>query len=396
MALSGRANGPALGPPVGLVDRVVGLSATLTDQAAALGAHLVVDGLALLGERAALAGFERRGTTSCGGAAKILATRDGWLAVSLPRPDDRELVPAWLGLGRRAAERQGPDLWTEVTRNVARRPTAELVDWGAALGLAVGGLPVPLTQPHSPVVAHRITQAGPTTGLDELLVVDLSSLWAGPLCGSLLADCGATVIKVESTGRPDGSRQGPVGFFDLMNAGKRSTALDLTSAAGHRGLEDLLRTADVVIEGSRPRALEQMGIDAAEVIADDGPRAWVSITGHGRGPDERERVGFGDDAAVAGGLVVWDGDEPLFCADAVADPLSGLVAAKAVLGHLRQGGRWLLDVSLSRTAAWCSGPTLPVAGSMAVAPPRARPLRLRTRSESHSPGRTPPPDPRLT
>ena len=59
------------------------------------------------------------------------------------------------------------------------------------------------------------------------------------------------------------------------------------------------------------------------------------------------RIGFGDDAAVAGGLVVWDGPDPYFCCDAVADPISGLTAAAAVLSALVAGGRWHLDVAMS-------------------------------------------------
>ena len=61
---------------------------------------------------------------------------------------------------------------------------------------------------------------------------------------------------------------------------------------------------------------------------------------------------FGDDAAVAGGLVAYDASrEPCFFADAVADPLTGLVAARAVLDRLRDGGRWLLDISLAGVAS---------------------------------------------
>ena len=79
-------------------------------------------------------------------------------------------------------------------------------------------------------------------------------------------------------------------------------------------------------------------------------------------------MGFGDDAAVAGGLVCWDGGGPVFCADAVADPASGLVAAAAVLDALRWG-RWLLDVSMS---AWPhTWPGRRSAASPAAAP-RAR------------------------
>ena len=133
------------------------------------------------------------------------------------------------------------------------------------------------------------------------LVVDLSSLWAGPLCSHLLGLGGARVVKVESTARPDGGRTDDSGFFDLLNHGKASVALDLPSAEGVARLRSLLQAADVVIEGSRPRALRQWGIDAEALLADAaGPRVWVSITGHGRDDAEGVRVAFGDDARGGG------------------------------------------------------------------------------------------------
>jgi crotonobetainyl-CoA:carnitine CoA-transferase CaiB-like acyl-CoA transferase len=206
-----------------------------------------------------------------------------------------------------------------------------------------------------------------------LIVVDLSALWAGPLCGDLLAGSGALVIKVESPHRPDGARRGPAAFFDLLNGRKRSVALDFGQTEGVATLRRLIRRADVVIEASRPRALEQLGIHAAGEVRDGGPQVWVSITGYGR-TDASGRVAFGDDAAVGGGLVVWHEGGPLFCADAVADPITGLAAANACLNALASGGRWLLDVSMAGVSAELAGPILPASPEVAVAPPRARPV----------------------
>ena len=149
-------------------------------------------------------------------------------------------------------------------------------------------------------------------------------------------------------------------------------ALDLRRADGVRVLQRLVRRADVVIEASRPRALAELGIHAAGSVRDGGPQVWVSITGHGRAGDAGQRVGFGDDAAAAGGLVVWAGPAPMFCADAVADPLSGLTAASACLESLAEGGRWLLDVSMAGVCAGLAGPTLPLPPGLVPAAPRAR------------------------
>jgi hypothetical protein len=85
------------------------------------------------------------------------------------------------------------------------------------------------------------------------------------------------------------------------------------------------------------------------------------------------RVAFGDVAAVAGGLVATDARGPCFVADAVTDPLTGLVAAAAVAEALAAGGRWLLDAAMAPLAAAVAGPPLPTAGT-AAQPARARPV----------------------
>ena len=105
-----------------------------------------------------------------------------------------------------------------------------------------------------------------------------------------------------------------------------------------------------MIEASRPRALEQLGIVANELLM-SGPSVWISITGYGRAAPGRDWVAFGDDAAAAGGLVVWDDDGPCFCADAIADPLSGLTAAAAALEALEGDDAVLLDVAMARVAS---------------------------------------------
>ena len=362
MALTGRADGPALGPPAGLVPGLRRAAAALAAATAELGAEVRVDPLALLGERAALTRLRRGGTVTCGEGGRLLPTTDGWIAASLTRPEDWDSVAAWVGAA---------PTWEDVADAVARRSVADVVAEGVLLDLPVAALPeAPPTV--APTVAIRLGQAS-ARPVGDLLVVDLTALWAGPLCGSLLAAAGARVAKVESTGRPDGARIGPAPFFDLLNAGKASVALDLASPRGRRQLRALLDRADVVLEASRPRALEQMGIHRDELLATaGGPRVWLSLTAHGRTGAARERVGFGDDAAVSGGLVVRDEDGPCFCADAVADPTSGLVAAAAVATALAGGGRWTIDLALSAVAASLSGPTLPVPPGVEAAPPRAR------------------------
>ena len=376
MALTGPPGAPPLGPPAGLVPKLWSIARLLEVRTAALGKPVAVDPVALLGERAAIAGLDRRGTTSCGGGTRLLRAQDGWLAVSLARPDDLDLVPAWLEHGEPVEA-----LWDLVVRVAASSSVDRLVDRGLLLGLPIAALPAAPPQAPTapaplaplPIQAHRLA-GGPAPALRsaDLVVADLSSLWAGPLCGSLLAAAGAQVIKVESTYRPDGTRRGPAPFFELLNAGKRSVALDLRTEDGRRALRAVVSGADVVVDASRPRALEQLGVVADEVLTGDRPRVWASITGHGRTSPGRDRVAFGDDAAVAGGLVAWDAQGPCFCADAIADPTTGLVAAAAILDCLTVGGRWLLDLSMAGVAAHLAGPTLPAASAPEPALPRAR------------------------
>ncbi|HEX4176438.1 MAG TPA: CoA transferase [Acidimicrobiales bacterium] len=357
MALTGLPETP-LGPPAGLVDGVEQLARPFGS----------LDALVLLGERAAHMGLWRRGTTSCGGSCRLLASEDAYLAVSLARDEDFDTIPAWLELDRTPAN--APAAWAVVANAVATRDVDGLVARAVLLGLPVArvgeatGRPAVSRLPLGPAAARE--PAG-------LIVVDLSALWAGPLCGDLLAGTGATVLKVESPHRPDGARRGPAAFFDLLNGRKRSVALDFRQAEGVETLRALIRRADIVIEASRPRALEQLGVHAADEVRDGGPQVWVSITGYGR-TDASGRVAFGDDAAAGGGLVVWHEGAPLFCGDAVADPITGLAAANACLSALASGGRWLLDVSMAGVSAELAGPMLPTSPDLAVAPPRARPV----------------------
>jgi len=361
MTLTGRACGPPLGPPPGFVERVGAVGATLVTDSSRVGTPVEIDALGLLGERAACSGLSRGGDRSCGGATRLLPAADGWMAVSLARPSDIELLPAWLGSHITPVE----DPWDAVARAVARRGADDLAAGAALLGIPAAVLPTGIPDagydhaeggPFDNLPVRAIAYgAAPPAAATDLLVADLSSLWAGPLCAHLLGLAGARIVKIESNARPDGARLGPAGFFDLLHAGHESVALDFTTAGGRDALLLLLEAADVVIEASRPRALRQLGIDAEAVLRDGRPRLWLSITGYGRAGSAAQRVAFGDDGAVAGGLVVWDGDGPCFCADAVADPLTGLVAAAAVLAGIAAGERWLLDVSLRGVAAHFAG-----------------------------------------
>ena len=274
----------------------------------------------------------------------------------LPRVDDVELLPAWLGI--QASDNEVP--WTEVAEIVATRLSNELVQSGQELGLAVSAMPDGeddqlrdrgTTNPARPWIQRQVGTRRNDTSLNGALVVDLSSLWAGPLCSRVLTEAGARVVKVESATRPDASRDGERAFFDWLHEGQEFLAIPFEETSGVAELVSLLERADVVIEGSRPRALDRLGIVPAEFVAKRSGSVWLSITAYGRCGPWHDWVGFGDDAAVAGGLVDHDGSGvPSFVGDAVADPLTGLVGAALVADAVRRGGGVTIDVALREVA----------------------------------------------
>ena len=405
MALTGQADGAPVASPApafGLLSTVVAELASVTR---ATGVEVRADPGELLAGRAALSGFSRRGRVSAGGSARLLRAADGWCAVNLSRADDVEAVPAIIGalglaggvgvaggvdLAGRGGGAGADGVWGALEAAALRTRAEVLAGAAQLLGVPAGALPsarrVAGSASARPVAglggsaqsggwpsgrASRIAAPAAGARLAGAVVVDLSSMWAGPLCARLLGLAGADVIKVETPGRPDGARAGERRFFDWLHGGHRSVVLDFRSESGRRALGALIAAADVVIEASRPRALAQLGL-APEMIPHREGQVWLSITGYGRGdPAASELVAFGDDAAVAGGLVGWtgaglrddgdwndgdwddgdwDGGEPVFCADAIADPLTGLCGALAVARSVAGGGGELIDLSMRDVA----------------------------------------------
>jgi CoA-transferase family III len=381
MALTGQADGApsaSAAPAFGLLAAVAGELAAVTR---AGGVEVRADPGELVAGRAALAGFRRRGRVSAGGSARLLRAADGWCVVNLSRDDDVAAVPAIIGalgldgvagLADAAGRLGGPEgAWGALEAAAPGTGAEALAGTAQLLGVPAAALPsVRSVRPSSARNESGLSGAGDSGGwppgrvgriaarsagarLAGAVVVDLSSMWAGPLCARLLGLAGADVIKVETPDRPDGARAGERRFFDWLHAGHRSVVLDFRAESGRRALAALLAAADVVIEASRPRALRQLGL-APELIPHRDGQVWLSITGYGRADTAlSELVAFGDDAAVAGGLVGRTGDDgaPVFCADAIADPLTGLCGALAVARSVAGGGGELIDLSMRAVAA---------------------------------------------
>ena len=348
--LTGLADGPADFSRAGILSRADDIARTI---GRLTGVEL--DSASVMTEKAGLLGLSRSGRVSAGRASHLIPCSDGWWALTLSRADDIAAVPALVG------EDFDGGHWQVVHKWAARRTTAEVIERSCLLDL-----PSAVLGEATSAAVTRST-AGPSAApraLTGLLVADLTSMWAGPLCGSILAAAGAVVVKVESPSRPDGTRTGERLFFDLINHQKLCYAVDFTRELTH--IRSLLSVADVVLEGSRPRALGRRALSPENVPGPAG-RVWLRIIGH----DEASgRVAFGDDAAVAGGLVGSSVSGPVFCGDAIADPLSGLEAALAVVESLGLGGGTLVEVSMAGVAAaYAAEPILPSESPITVRPP---------------------------
>ncbi|HEY4946393.1 MAG TPA: CoA transferase [Acidimicrobiales bacterium] len=373
MMLTGRPDGPGLGPPPGLVPGVRRLATEIARRSGRLGRPVVVDPLAVMAERAVLGRMRRGGAVSCSRASRLVRAGDGWIGVSLARPSDWDLVAAWLGLDGPV----GRSDWATVAAEAERHGVVGLLERSTLLGLPVARVGERRREAAAPggsdghvtgIRTRRLGAGAPAVPMTRLVVADLSALWAGPLVGALLRRAGAAVVKVESASRPDGARRGQPDHYRSLNGGKTSTVVEFGSSEGQRTLRSVVEGADVVITAARPRALEQLGLDPESTVRDHRPRIWLSISGYGSSAGSGGRVAFGDDAAAAGGLVVWDERGPCFCADAVADPVTGLAAASAVFTALEEGGDHLIEASMADVAGGLVQPTPAVDGSARLAP----------------------------
>jgi len=350
------ASGLALltGDPDGLPDFS---RAQVLAHATAVAEPLGHDAATLLTGRAAMTDARRRGPVSTGGASRLLRAADGWVAATMSREQDLASVPAIV------ESTAIDDPWQALAEFAARSSASAFVDRAQLLEVPAAALGA--TAPAAPRITRRWPQAERRLGPD-LLVVDLSSMWAGPLCGMVLRSLGATVVKVESPRRPDGTRSGHPDFFTWMNGGKHICSADLRDDADV--VARLLDAADVVIEASRPRALVQTGLNADRRAARAG-RVWIRITGYG--PNHPDRVAFGDDAAIAGGLAGAGAHGPVFCGDAIADPLTGITAAHHVVESLHRGGGEVVDIAMAEVAATYAA--LPTTAPPEPIPPIAPP-----------------------
>ena len=319
------------------------LTAEIAERSARLGRPVAVDSRTL--DRRGHLDLKPPGAWSPNRACRMVRAADGWITANLSRADDLDLLPAWLETP------VGDDPWTAVAATAGGKPWRELIARARLLGLPAAGVGETAGSPlHAPLRRMAAGRGQPIPG--PLKVVDLSVMWAGPLCGGVLAAAGAEVVKVESVRRPDPVRHATPAFFASLNGGKSDLALDFADPAAIARLRQAMVCADVVITSARPRAFEALGLSPASIFPLNPGLIWVAVSGYGWAGEAAGWTAFGDDAAAAGGLVRWTpAGAPRFLGDALADPVTGLAAAAGAFAALEDGGGLLVDAGLARCAA---------------------------------------------
>jgi crotonobetainyl-CoA:carnitine CoA-transferase CaiB-like acyl-CoA transferase len=186
------------------------------------------------------------------------------------------------------------------------------------------------------------TPAAATGPIAGLRVIELAHIMAGPVCGLMLADMGADVIKVERVPGGDDSRRflppdidGESAAFMMVNRNKRGTAIDLKQESGKAVLRRLLAGADVVIENYRRGTMARLGLGYDTLKADNPGLIYCEVSGFGRTGPYADRGGFDLVAQGMSGLMSITGEgsgrAPVKVGAPVTDITAGILAAMGVL-----------------------------------------------------------------
>lgn len=219
--------------------------------------------------------------------------------------------------------------------------------------------------------------------LDGITVIEATTTWAGPMAGCVLADFGATVIKVE---HPEGevARRLPpflpdsklTIFNETVNRNKQSLSLDLRQASGRKVFLELCADADIVIENFRPGTMMKWGVGYSDVASVKPDIIYVSISGFGQFGELSDRVGYDPLAQNYCGWTSLNGEPdgapvkaPTFLGDDLGG-LNGAMGAIAALNHRHRTGEGQhIDVALVDGLVFQSNGNL-TAGALGIPIPR--------------------------
>jgi crotonobetainyl-CoA:carnitine CoA-transferase CaiB-like acyl-CoA transferase len=209
--------------------------------------------------------------------------------------------------------------------------------------------------------------------LSHIRVLDLSRVLAGPWASQMLADFGAEVIKIERPGEGDDTRgwgppfisnengsRGDAAYYLSTNRGKKSLAIDITTAEGQELIKQIAARSDIIIENFKVGGLKKYGLDYESLKAINSSLIYCSITGFGQDGPYAQRAGYDFMIQGMGGIMSITGQPdgepgagPVKCGVAFADLFTGLYAAAGILAALmhreRNGEGQYIDVALLDT-----------------------------------------------
>lgn len=223
--------------------------------------------------------------------------------------------------------------------------------------------------------------------LADLVVLDVSTLFAGPMAAMHLGDMGANVIKVEHTLRPDPSRgHGPAKdgqnlWWKTLGRNKRTIQIDLHSEQGQDVLLKLVAKADVLIENFRPDTLEKWNLSYERLSAANPGLVMARVTGFGQVGPYRRRPGFGTLAEAMSGFAAATGQPdgpPTLPPFGLADGIASLATAYAIMTALHardmpgpnQGKGQVVDLAIVEPMLAMLGPQITRWDQLGTAQPR--------------------------
>ncbi|HAF68722.1 MAG TPA: hypothetical protein DCX77_02730 [Acidimicrobiaceae bacterium] len=219
-------------------------------------------------------------------------------------------------------------------------------------------LPVtPYRKSPTPLPPHDLGYCSRTIDSKSLTVIDLTSMWAGPLCTELLARSGARVIKIEPSCRPDGLRYGDgdnglgqAPMFKELNKSKEIADIDLRYCSEGGEFHRLLRAADLIVTSLSPRANMNLGITPEQLRSINPDIAVLTITAFTSASDESDWVAYGTGVHATSGYG-WQMGRPVTPAFSYPDPLAGLEACAVALGQMMRDLPQVCRISLDKSVA---------------------------------------------
>ena len=179
--------------------------------------------------------------------------------------------------------------------------------------------------------------------LEGIVVLDLTRVLAGPYCGTLIADMGATVIKVENPiGGDDSRSMGPFingnsVYYANFNRSKLGCTLNLKTSEGKEIFKELVKKADIIIENYRPGTMEKLGLGYDELKKENPAIIYGAVSGFGHTGPLSKRAGYDIIGQAMGGLMSttgWPGGPATRSGTPLGDVLGGLNLAIGILAAL--------------------------------------------------------------